>query len=230
MTCAVLSYLSILLLFGIKTRAVSGETGPMTVSSLLAGISYIRGHRAVLGALSMDLFAVLLGGAVALLPAYASDILHTGPFGLGILRSAPGAGALLMGAYLAVRPVQRRTGPKMFVCVAIFGIATVVFGLSTSFVLSSACLFILGAADLVSVVIRQSMIQIMTPQNTRGRVSAVNRIFIGASNELGEFESGVTAAWWGLVPAVVAGGVGTCVVVVVWAWLFPELWRLDRLE
>ncbi|WP_024300961.1 MFS transporter [Pseudogulbenkiania sp. MAI-1] len=201
----------------------------MTLESLLAGVRYIRSRPDILGAISLDLFAVLLGGATALLPIYAGEILHTGPWGLGLLRSAPAVGALLMSAYLMRFPIARRVGRVMFAAVAVFGLATIVFGLSTSFGLSLAALVVLGAADMISVVIRQTFVQLETPDEMRGRVSAVNSLFIGASNQLGEFESGATAALFGTVPAVVLGGVGTLAVAALWMRLFPSLARRHRL-
>jgi MFS family permease len=196
---------------------------------LLAGIRYIRSNRAVFGAISLDLFAVLLGGATALLPVYARDILAVGPDGLGLLRSMPAVGALTMAVILARWPLERRAGLRMFQGVAVFGVATIGFGLSTELWLSLACLFALGAGDMVSVVVRQTLVQIETPDAMRGRVSAVNSVFIGASNELGEFESGALAALVGTVPAVVVGGVGTLLVAALWARWFPELRHRDRL-
>ncbi|HME46321.1 MAG TPA: MFS transporter [Syntrophorhabdales bacterium] len=203
---------------------------PVSLQSLFAGIAFIRSKPAILGAISLDLFAVLLGGATALLPIYAREILVIGPWGLGILRSAPAAGALLMSVYLAHHPLKRRMGRTMFIAVIIFGIGTIVFGLSTSFVLSLIALAVLGAADIISVVIRQSLVQTKTPDAMRGRVSAVNSMFVGTSNQLGEFESGLTAAWFGVVPAVLLGGVGTIVVALAWIYLFPELARTDTLK
>lgn len=194
------------------------------------GIRFVRSRPVILGAISLDLFAVLLGGAVALLPIYARDILHAGPVGLGLLRAAPAAGAALTSLTLAKFPIERHTGIVMFASVAVFGIATIVFGLSTSFLLSLAALFVLGASDMISVFIRSTLIQFATPDAMRGRVSAVNMLFIGASNELGEFESGITAAWFGTVPAVILGGVGTLAVVAIWMKLFPELQKVDRLS
>lgn len=194
---------------------------------LLAGLRFIARQKLILGAISLDLFAVLFGGAVALLPVYARDILHVGPEGLGYLRAAPAVGAATMAVFLGFRPLHRHVGRKMFAAVAVFGIFTVIFGLSSHFGLSLACLVMLGASDMVSVVIRQTLIQTHTPDAMRGRVSAVNMVFIGASNELGEFESGVTASWWGTVPAVVVGGIGTCFVVALWSWLFPALRQAD---
>ena len=189
----------------------------------------MRTRPVVLGAISLDLFAVLLGGAVALLPAFARDILHVGPVGLGILRSAPAVGAALTAMAFGRRPLERHAGRMMFGAVAVFGLSTIVFGLSTSFYLSLAALFVLGASDMVSVFIRTSLIQMATPDAMRGRVSAVNMLFVGASNELGEFESGITASWWGTVPAVIVGGLGTLAVVAIWMWRFPRLRTVDRL-
>jgi len=183
----------------------------------------------VLGAVSLDLFAVLLGGAVALLPMFAKDILHVGPWGLGLLRSAPAAGALVMSVVLTRWPVERRVGHKLLAAVALFGLCMVVFGLSTSLWLSLAVLAISGGADMVSVVIRQTLVQLETPDAMRGRVSAVNSIFIGASNQLGEFESGATAALLGPVGSVVLGGIGTLLVALWWTRLFPSLAQRDRL-
>jgi MFS family permease len=197
---------------------------------MLDGIRFVRGRPIVLGAISLDLFAVLLGGATALLPIFARDLLHTGPWGLGLLRSATAIGALGMALWLAHHPLGARAGRKMLVAVAVFGVATIVFGVSRSFTLSLAALVVLGAADVVSVVVRQTLVQLQTPDHMRGRVSAVNALFFGTSNQLGEFESGVLAAWIGVVPAVVVGGLGTLVVVMLWMKLFPDLARFDRLE
>jgi MFS family permease len=196
--------------------------------ALLSGLRFVRSRRTVLGAISLDLFAVLFGGATALLPVYASDVLGVGPGGLGVLRTAPAVGAALCGAMLGLRPIATRVGRWMFGGVVVFGIATVVFGLSKSFWLSLLALAVMGAGDMVSVYIRHVLVQLETPDGIRGRVSAVNAVFIGASNELGEFESGVTAAWFGTVPAVVIGGVATLAVAWVWARRFPVLWRMDR--
>jgi MFS family permease len=214
----------------IRITRVPPSREPLSLRSLFAGITFIRSQPAILGAISLDLFAVLLGGATALLPVYARDILNTGPWGLGLLRSAPAAGALAMSVFLARHPLRRRVGRTMFGAVAIFGVATIVFAVSTSFVLSLGALVVLGAADVFSVVIRQSLVQIETPDEMRGRVSAVNSMFIGTSNQLGEFESGVTAALFGVVPAVLIGGIGTILVVLIWLRLFPELARVDSLE
>ncbi|HWI25782.1 MAG TPA: MFS transporter [Stellaceae bacterium] len=201
-----------------------------SLASLFGGVAFVRGHQALLGAITLDLFAVLLGGATALLPIYARDILGTGPWGLGLLRSAPAAGALTASLVLARRPLGGGVGRILFAAVVGFGIATCVFALSTSFLLSLAALAALGAADAISVVIRFSLVQIETPDAMRGRVSAVNSMFIGASNSLGEFESGVTAAWLGTVPGVLLGGIGTILVALLWWRLFPALFRVDRLE
>ena len=212
-----------------KTRA-GAPRAATTRASVLAGVRYVRGNPIVLGAISLDLFAVLLGGATALLPVYARDILKLGPWALGALRSAPAAGAAVIAVTLARWPIQRRAGSKMLVCVAIFGAATIVFGLSRSFVLSLAALVVAGAADMVSVFVRSTLVQLATPEAMRGRVSAVNMVFIGASNELGEFESGLMAQWLGTVPSVVVGGIGTLAVVALWAWRFPKLAKVDRIE
>ena len=197
----------------------------VTAASLFSGIAFIRGNRLLLGLLSLDLFAILLGGATALLPIYARDILGTGPWGLGLLRAAPAVGALAMSLVLTRRPVERSAGPMLFAGVLVFGAATLVFGLSTSLPLSLAALVVLGASDLLSVVVRHSLVQMRTPDGMRGRVSAVHSLFTGTSNHLGEFESGVLAAAFGAVAAVLVGGAGTIVVAVVWMWGFPELRR-----
>ena len=194
------------------------------------GLRFIRAQRIVLGAISLDLFAVLFGGATALMPILANELLHTGPWGLGLMRSAPAMGALLMSALLTRVPLQKNVGRVMFTSVAIYAVATVGFGLSSSLWLSLLLLAILGAADMVSVVIRSSLVQLQTPDHMRGRVSAVNSIFIGASNQLGEFESGLTAAWFGAVPAVILGGVCSLAITVLWMRWFPLLVKADRLE
>ena len=212
----------------VPARPALAPEGSM-LQRLTAGVSYVRAQPIVLGAISLDLFAVLLGGATALLPVYARDILHVGPSGLGLLRSAPAVGAAVVALLLGQRPLNRRAGAVMFGGVASFGLATIVFGLSSSFGLSLTALAILGASDMLSVYVRATLIQLATPDPMRGRVSAVNRVFVGASNELGGFESGITAAAFGTVPAVVLGGVGTLVVVGAWWWLFPVLGQVDRL-
>ncbi|HLZ65998.1 MAG TPA: MFS transporter [Aliidongia sp.] len=214
----------------IRLERVPPRREPVTLASVFAGVAFIRSRPAVLGAISLDLFAVLLGGATALLPIYARDILAIGPWGLGLLRSAPALGALSMSLLLAQAPLRGRVGRIMFAAVAVFGLATIVFALSTSFWLSLAALVVLGAADSISVVIRLSLVQLDTPDEMRGRVSAVNFIFIGTSNQLGEFESGLTAGWFGAVPAALIGGIGTLLVVLIWMRAFPELVRRDRLE
>lgn len=195
-----------------------------------AGLAYVRSQPVILGAISLDLFAVLLGGATALMPVFAEDILEVGATGLGFLRAAPGVGAGLVGLWLAFHPIRSAAGKRMFACVALFGLATLVFGLSRNFTLSLVALVVLGGADMVSVVIRHTIVQLRTPPEMRGRVAAVNLVFIGASNELGELESGLTAAWFGTVPAVLVGGAGTLLVTALWAKLFPELVRIERAE
>lgn len=210
-------------------RPVAGREPP-TLASVFGGITFIRARPDILGAISLDLFAVLLGGATALLPIYARDILHAGPLGLGLLRGAPAMGAILVSLYLARRPLRRRLGHRMFLAVAVFGIGTIVFGLSRSLPVSVVALAVLGGADVVSVVIRSTLVQIRTPDDMRGRVAAVNLLFIGSSNQLGEFESGSLAALVGAMPAVVVGGIGTLLVTVLWMGLFPGLRRLDRVE
>lgn len=218
------------LMLGLSASGQVLRKEPATLDTLLAGIRFIRSKPDVLGSISLDLFAVLLGGATALLPVFAKDILLTGPWGLGLLRSAPAAGALLMSLWLARFPIERRTGPIMFSSVAVFGVATIAFGLSTSFWFSMVVLVVLGAADMISMVIRGALVQLDTPDAMRGRVSAVNGLFIGASNQLGEFESGLTAHWFGTVPAVLIGGVGTLLVTGTWIKLFPTLARRDHLH
>jgi len=204
-----------------KRRALAKDT--TSASSIFSGIHYIRERKNILGAISLDLFAVLLGGATALLPAYARDILHTGPWGLGLLRLAPAVGALLTSVFLAHHPIRKQAGPRMFAAVIVFGLATIVFAISPDIWLSLSALCILGAADVTSVVVRASLVQLETPDGMRGRVSAVNSLFIGTSNQLGQFESGVTAAWFGLIPATVMGGVGSILVALIWMGLFPSL-------
>ncbi|WXL25140.1 MFS transporter [Ectopseudomonas mendocina] len=202
----------------------------MSVQSLLAGFRFIRRHQDVFGAISMDMVAVLLGGATALLPVFAKDILLTGPWGLGLLRSAPAVGALLMSFWLARFPIERKVGPIMFSAVAIFGVATIGFGLSTSLWFSLASLVVLGAADMISMVIRGAFVQLQTPDEMRGRVSAVNGLFIGASNQLGDFRAGATASLLGTIPAVLIGGFGAILVTGVWIRLFPTLANRDHLH
>lgn len=218
------------LMLGLSSSQQQANKAPANLENLLAGIRFIRSRPDILGAISLDLFAVLLGGATALLPVFAKDILLTGPWGLGLLRSAPAVGALLMSFWLARFPIERNVGRIMFTSVGVFGVATIAFGLSTSFWFSLAVLAVLGAADMISMVIRGAFVQLHTPDEMRGRVSAVNGLFIGASNQLGEFESGVTAAWFGTVPAVVMGGVGTLIVTGLWMRLFPSLAKRDKLH
>jgi MFS family permease len=213
----------------IRARTTIRPREEFSLRTMSAGLHYIWTHKLILGSISLDLFAVLLGGAVALLPVYAREILRTGPWGLGLLRAAPGAGAAMMAILLAYRPLRRRVGMVMLFCVAGFGLFTIVFGVSHSLVVSLLSLFLVGASDMVSVVVRGTLVQIATPDAVRGRVNAVDMIFIGASNELGEFESGVTAHWFGTIPAVILGGVGTLIVVALWAWTFPELRDADKL-
>jgi len=229
-TCVTLFALSGVLLLRLRYDHVPPPPEPTTWRTLLAGVHFIMERKVVLGAMALDLFAVLLGGATALLPIFARDILHVGPQGLGILRAAPAVGALVMSVALSRWPLQRRVGRTLLVAVAVFGACMVVFGLSTSFALSLAALAISGAADMVSVVVRQTLVQLETPNHMRGRVGAVNGIFIGASNQLGEFESGATAALLGPVGSVVAGGLATVAIALWWRRLFPLLARRDRLE
>jgi MFS family permease len=227
---AALVFAAIGFLSFISTGKGARSGPPATLASLFSGIHFIRRRPVILGSISLDLFAVLLGGATALLPVYAQDILHIGARGYGVLRAAPAIGSLAMTAWLVQHPIRRRAGRKMFAAVFAFGAATIVFGLSRSFALSFAALVTLGAADIVSVVIRGSLVQLRTPDDMRGRVGAVNGLFIGTSNQLGEFESGVTASWWGTVPATVLGGVGTLLVGLLWMRAFPELTACDQLE
>jgi len=228
--CAALELGAVLFTFCLRPPHQVPEAGAASLSRLLAGVRYVWKSKIILGSISLDLFAVLLGGVVALLPVFAQDILRVGPAGMGALRSAPGAGAAVIAILLAFRPLERRPGKIMFACVGMFGLCTIAFGLSRSFVVSLLVLFVAGASDMVSVFVRHTVVQLTTPDSMRGRVSAVNLVFIGASNELGEFESGVTAAWLGVVPAVLVGGVGTCLIVLACAAAFPELWKIQRLS
>jgi MFS family permease len=214
----------------LRVRPGRMEKRAASLKVVLAGFRYVGRHSLLLGSLSLDLFVVLLGGAVALMPIFASDVLHTGPTGLGVLRAAPAVGALAMSLFLARFPFHRKAGARLFVSVSIFGAATVVFGLSRNLWLSLISLAILGAADMISVVIRGSLLQLATPPEMRGRVSAVNSLFVGASNELGEFESGLTAQWWGAVRATVIGGIGALAVAGLWAVWFPGLRNADELS
>ena len=207
----------------------AAERKGFTLETMLVGLRYVMRTRLLLGSLSLDLFAVLLGGAVSLLPIFAQEILHRGPHALGLLRAMPSVGALAVSLSLSVFPIRRDAGKTMLACVAGFGAATVVFGLSRSLWLSCVALFITGATDMVSVVVRSSILQLATPPEMRGRVSSVNWLFLGASNELGEYESGLTAHWFGAVRAVVLGGIGSMVVTGLWSVFFPALRRTDRL-
>jgi MFS family permease len=227
---AVCSLLAATLIGMIKLRAKVSTMENAGVSDLFAGVRFVRNNPAILGTISLDLVAVLLGGATALLPIYAHDILQTGPWGLGVLRAAPAAGALLMTAALARHAIKRKVGLRMFQAVIVFGLATVVFAFSHLVWLSLLALLVMGAADMVSVVIRSSLVQLATPDEMRGRVGAVNFLFINASNQLGQFESGITAALIGAMPAAVVGGVGTVAVALVWMRLFPGLRNMERLE
>ena len=225
--CTVLWFL--VLVGSLQVRPGRMEHRAISKEVILAGIRYVAQTQVLLGSISLDLFAVLLGGAVALMPIFAEDILHAGPAGLGMLRAAPALGALTVSLWLMWKPIRDKAGTKMLVGVAIFGAATVVFGVSRSLPLSLAALFVVGASDMVSVVIRASMLQLATPQEMRGRVSAVNSLFVNASNELGEFESGLTAQWWGAVRAVVVGGVGSLAITGLWSAFFPSLRRAGAL-
>ncbi len=218
------------LILSLNVRPGRMEHRAASLKVVLAGFQYVRSSPLLLGSFSLDLFVVLLGGAVALMPIFANEILHTGPRGLGALRAAPAIGAFTMSLVMARFPINRRAGVRLFTCVAIFGAAIVVFGLSRSLWLSLAALAVSGAADMISVIIRGSLLQLATPPQMRGRVSAVNSLFIGASNELGEFESGLTAHWWGAVRATMIGGLGALAVAGVWAVLFPELRRANELS
>ena len=213
--------------FRIKPEAKARPREPMTFKTVFAGLHYIWTRKLILGAISLDLFAVLLGGAVALLPVYAREILHTGPWGLGLLRTAPGVGAAIMAVLLAHRPLRGKSGVTLLWAVAGFGVFTIIFGISRNLTISLLALLLLGASDMISVIIRATLTQLATPDEMRGRVTAVDMIFIGTSNEFGQFESGVTAQWFGTVPAVVLGGIGTLVVTALWAWGFADLRRAD---
>lgn len=214
----------------IARTAIAAANEAPSVKQLVAGVAFVRGDSAILGSISLDLFAVLLGGATALLPIYAKDILHVGPFGLGLLRAAPAVGALLMTVLLARRSMSRRVGVRMFGAVIVFGLATIAFALSVWFLVSAIALAVAGAADTISVVIRTSLVQLRTPNAMRGRVGAVNFLFINASNQLGAFESGMIAGLLGAVPSALIGGVGSVAIALIWMKLFPALRTLERLE
>jgi MFS family permease len=221
---------AVFLMTQIKLHIKARPREPLSLKSVLAGLRYIGEKKIILGSISLDLFAVLLGGAVALLPVFAAEILRTGPWGLGLLRASPAIGAGSMALLLAHRPFRSRAGLTMLWCVGGFGAFTVLFGISRSLVLSMAALILVGSMDMVSVVVRSTLVQLATPDEMRGRVSAVEMIFIGASNEIGQFESGLTAQWFGAVPAVIMGGVGTLLITALWAWNFPELRRIEKLS
>jgi MFS family permease len=220
----------LILVGSMRTRPARIVKNAFNLETMLAGFKYVWNAKLLLGSIMLDLFAVLLGGAVALMPIYATDILHTGPQGLGLLRAMPAVGALAVSIAMTVRPIKRRAGRRMLLCVAIFGMATIVFGLSRTMWVSLVALVVIGASDMVSVVIRASILQLATPPEMRGRVSAVNWLFVGASNEFGGFESGLTAHWWGAVPAVVVGGIGSLIVTATATGLFPALRRADALS
>jgi MFS family permease len=228
--CVVFFTGSITLISFVRAQGPAVNREPPTFASVLAGFDYIRSRPRLLGVITLDLFVVLLGGATALLPVYARDILSVGPIGLGLLRSAPAAGALITAIVLSRYPVERHIGRKMFAVVAIYGLATIAFALSTWFPAALLALAVLGASDAVSIVIRFSLVQIETPDDKRGRVSAINYLFVGSSNTLGEFESGAVAAWLGTVPSVLIGGLGSLLVAATWMGLFPDLRRIDRFE
>ena len=228
--CLVFFTGSITLVTLVRAKGPAVNREPPTFASVLAGFDYIRTRRRLLGVITLDLFVVLLGGVTALLPIFAKDILSVGPIGLGLLRSAPAAGALITAIVLSRHPIERHMGLKMFAVVAIYAVATIVFGLSTWFPLSLMALAVLGASDALSVIIRFSLVQIETPDDKRGRVSAINYLFVGSSNTLGEFESGMVAAWLGAVPSVLIGGIGSLLVAGIWMGLFPDLRRIDRFE
>jgi len=221
---------AVFLMAQVKLHSKPRKREPLSLKSVMAGLRYIKETKIILGSISLDLFAVLLGGAIALLPVFAAEVLRTGPWGLGLLRASPAVGAGSMALLLAHRPFRSRAGVTMLWCVGGFGAFTVLFGISRSLVLSMVALMLVGSMDMVSVVVRSTLVQLATPDEMRGRVSAVEMIFIGASNEIGQFESGLTAQWFGAVPAVILGGVGTLLITALWAWNFPELRRVERLS
>jgi MFS family permease len=228
-TFTLASLMIYLALFSFIRPRGAAQKKAFTVKTVLAGLRYVAQTRLLLGSISLDLFAVLLGGAVSLMPIFAQDILHEGPHGLGLLRAMPSVGALMVSLTMVAWPLKRRAGKTMLVCVGLFGAATVVFGFSRSVLLSCAMLLIIGATDMVSVVVRSSILQLATPPEMRGRVSSVNWLFLGASNEFGEYESGLTAHWWGAVRAVVIGGVASMMVTGLWSIFFPALRHADKL-
>jgi MFS family permease len=229
-SCLVLFVLAGVLLILIRIERTPLTREPFSLKVFFAGFSYIRTHPVIFGVISLDLFAVLLGGVTALLPVFARDIYQEGPWALGLLRAAPAVGALSMALALTRWPPEYRVGRKLFIAVAAYGIATVVFALSSSLIVALGALIVLGASDMVSVVIRMTLVQLGTPDAVRGRVTAVNGLFIGASNQLGEFRAGAMAAWIGTIPAVLVGGIGTLLIVALWSRLFPDLARADRIE
>src|SRR3954467_3761771 len=219
-----------LLTLMIRMERAAPKREPMTLATFFAGFAFIRRNPVVFGVISLDLFVVLLGGVTALLPIFARDVFAAGPWALGLLRAAPGGGALTMALVLTRWPIERRAGKMMFVSVAGFGLSTAVFALSNNFIVALGALAVLGASDMVSVVIRMTLVQLGTPDEVRGRVTAVNGLFVGASNQLGEFRAGAMASLIGAVPAVLVGGIGTLIITAIWIKLFPELWRADKLE
>jgi MFS family permease len=221
---------SVVMVFAIPKPAQKTSHSAQNWQTITAGFRYIRAEKVVLGAISLDLFAVLLGGAVALMPVFARDVLDLGPWGLGLLRAAPGVGAVSMALWLAAHPIRHRAGVLMFVGVALFGLGTVIFGLSSAPWISILALALMGASDMISVYVRETLIVLWTPDALRGRVNAVNMVFVGASNELGEFRAGMMASAFGAVPAVVIGGVGTLAVAILWSIVFPQLRRIDTLD
>ncbi len=228
--CATVAYsIAVVLLSSVRPDIAARKTSEEPVGMILDGLRYIWRNKLILGCMSLDLFAVLLGGAVALLPVYAREILYIGPYGLGVLRAASGVGSVTIAILLAHYPLRRSAGLAMLYCVCGFGVFTIVFGLSRSFALSLVALILTGAFDMVSVIVRSTLVQLTTPDEMRGRVSAVNMLFIGASNEVGQFESGITAQWFGAVPAVILGGAGTIAIVLLWNWMFPALRRVNKL-
>jgi len=230
LACAAFMVVALALMLSSPVRRVERDVEPATLQTVFAGVTFIWQRKLLLGALSLDLMAGLLGGATALLPIFAKDILHVGPLGLGILRSAPAVGALLTSLLLARWPPSRQVGAKMIWAVVAYGLCMLAFAYSTVFMLSLLALALSGAADMVNVVVRQTLVQLETPDAMRGRVSAVNSIFIGASNQLGEFESGITAAWWGAIGSVAVGGMATLAVAALWWKSFPQLARRDRMR
>jgi len=227
--CTAILVAALVCVFSIHAVPIIKSKEPATFASMFAGFGFIFDKPVVLGAISLDLFAVVLGGVTALLPIYAKDILQTGPWGLGLLRAAPAVGALALGAWIARYPIERKVGAKLFAAVAIYGAAVVAFAFSHDFVVSMVALAASGAADMVSVVVRQTLVQVETPDAMRGRVSAVNAVFISTSNQIGEFRAGATAAFLGPVGSAVLGGVGTLIVVALWSRMFPALTRRDKL-